>query len=184
MFRDFFRSTWKILVHETLWVQFPETEGFRSGLCRFLVRSASVVRQLVLTQTTAYPFKLLGLLTQDVAARRAMAREILDGPKCLWCNFTHQFLSKYSDVEKLVSQPAMESLEAIGRLGHGTTYVVERLHSTNQRRTASRAATHRATPEYLDLHLTAHAGAPALAPQPLRKKQQKHSQEQPAVNPF
>ena len=59
-------------------------------------------------------------------------------------------------MDKLVSPAALETLEALARLGHGSTYVVERLHSTNLRRSASRALTHRAAGHHLALHHAAH----------------------------
>ena len=180
MFEKFFRKTWMLLTDPSTWAQLPETESFRSDLCRFLMRSASVVQQLVVTTTTTFPFKLLLLLKHDDHAE-ARALEILSSPACSRCNFTKHFLELHNTVEKLLSPAAQETLRAIGRLGHGSTYVVERLHSTNLRRSASRAVTHRSTLHHLALHHAARAGAPMFAPQ-IDKPKRKEKKVAPTEN--
>ena len=87
MFTELFEKSWKLLVDKVAWAQIPETESFRTDICRLLLRCASVVTQLVLMRTTALPFKLFVLLIDDTQ-RPHRVREILNIAPCMRCKFS------------------------------------------------------------------------------------------------
>ena len=144
-----------------LWVNYNETELFRTNLLMTAMRAPAVVFETVLRTTKKFPFKLFALLDN---ATDELASAIFHTKQCLLDPFTKNFLGKAGSVRGLQTEEVQQVLKAIAALMYGTTFSVERLHAKNARRARHRVHTHKPDMEHLALSHVGLASADFLEP--------------------
>ena len=118
----------------SLFAHMAETEALRSNIFKFSVRAAAVLWHLLFERYKRYPWALFALLhnpSPEVAA--GILRE-----SCLHDAWTIKFLQYVDSPEKLLSSDMLQTLRACSALIVGTTYGVERMHSSNTKRAKHR----------------------------------------------